>query len=145
VFEALSGASLQAVLIANEEALTGLNNKIPGNFIVRSYVPQLALLPHMNAVLCHGGHNTVVETLMHGLPLLVAPIRDDQFVVASQVENAGAGIKMNFRRARAPKISSAVDRIFTEPSFRTAAQRIRASLMNAGGGQRGADLLEQLL
>src|SRR5262249_30040793 len=57
----------------------------PANFIVRPYVPQLALLKHVDAVVCHGGHNTTCEALAHGLPLVVAPIKDDQPIVADQV------------------------------------------------------------
>ena len=41
----------------------------------------------------HGGHNTVCEALAHGLPLVVAPIRDDQPTVAAQVVQAGAGVR----------------------------------------------------
>src|SRR5258708_11751871 len=68
----------------------------PPNFIVRERVPQLALLPHVHAVVCHAGHNTVCEALANGLPLVVAPIRDDQPVVAQQVVRAGAGTRVRY-------------------------------------------------
>jgi MGT family glycosyltransferase len=145
VFDALGSEPLQVVLVASDEVLVNLKNRIPANFIVRSYVPQLALLPHMNAVLCHGGHNTVAESLLNGLPIVGAPIRDDQFIISSQVENAGAGIKLNFRRANALKIRTAVSRVLAEPSFRTVAEQIRDSFVNAGGSERAAALLEELL
>ena len=45
------------------------------NVLVRPSVPQLELLPHLDAVVCHAGHNTVCEALAHGVPLVVAPIR----------------------------------------------------------------------
>jgi MGT family glycosyltransferase len=145
VFDALADEPLQAVLVASEEVLSNLKDRIPANWIVRSFVPQLALLPHMNAVLCHAGHNTVAESLMNGVPLVVTPIRDDQFIIAAQVEQSGAGIKLNFRRANALKIRSAVNRVLSDPAFRTAAQRIRTSFVNAGGSARAVALLEALL
>ena len=64
------------------------------------YVPQLALLPHVDAVVCHGGHNTTCEALAHGLPLVIAPIKDDQPIVAEQVVAAGAGLRVKFGRVR---------------------------------------------
>ncbi|MER6573781.1 glycosyltransferase, partial [Streptomyces sp. NPDC001093] len=62
--------------------------------LVLPAVPQLALLERMDAVVCHAGHNTVCEALWHGVPLVVAPIRDDQPVVAGQVVDAGAGVRV---------------------------------------------------
>ncbi|MDX6315324.1 MAG: hypothetical protein QOF44_4788, partial [Streptomyces sp.] len=52
--------------------------------LVLPHVPQLPLLERVGAVVCHAGHNTVCEALWHGVPLVVAPIRDDQPVVAGQ-------------------------------------------------------------
>ena len=75
----------------------------PGGAIVAEWVPQLELLPHVDAVVSHAGHNTVVEALAHGLPQVVAPIRDDQPVVAQQIEASGAGIRVRFGRLRAPR------------------------------------------
>ena len=68
----------------------------PPNVIVQGRVPQLELLPHLSAVVSHAGHNTVCETLSAGIPLVVAPIRDDQPVVADQVVVAGAAVRVRF-------------------------------------------------
>ncbi len=59
----------------------------------RSYVPAASLLPHCEWTLCHGGHNTIVQSLLHGVPLLIFPggIFERRFNAAS-VERAGAGL-----------------------------------------------------
>ena len=114
----------------------------PENFIVRPYVPQLALLPHLDAVVCHGGHNTTCEALAHGLPLVIAPIKDDQPIVADQVVAAGAGLRVKFGRVQPDELRAAVTRVLTEPAFREAAQRIRASFAAAGGAEAAATALE---
>lgn len=116
----------------------------PRNFVVRERVPQLALLPHVDAVLCHGGHNTVCEALAHGLPLVVAPIRDDQPVVAGQVVRAGAGIRIRYGRVSLESLRAAVLRVLREPEFRRGAARIRASFASAGGALAAADALEAM-
>jgi MGT family glycosyltransferase len=116
----------------------------PANFIVRSYVPQLALLPHVDAVVCHGGHNTTCEALAHGLPLVIAPIKDDQPIVADQVVAAGAGLRVKFGRVGPDELRTAVTRVLTEPAFRDAAQRVRASFTAAGGAASAAIALEEL-
>ncbi len=139
--EAMEELPVQAVFAAPPE----LVGPVPDRFIVQSYVPQLSLLSHMNAVVCHGGHNTVAEALAHGLPLVVAPIKDDQPVVAQQVVEAGAGIRVKFGRVRADGLRDAVQRVIEEPSFQAAADRVKQSFQTAGGAGRASELLEGLL
>lgn len=141
LIEALTGQHIQAIIVGDEAEL----GAVPDNIVVRSFVPQLALLAKVDGVVCHAGHNTVVEALANGLPLVVAPIKDDQPVVADQVVSAGAGVRVKFGRVRAPKLRQAIDSILTEPSYAAAARSIGDSFVRAGGARRAATLLEELL
>ncbi|MEU3355964.1 glycosyltransferase [Streptomyces sp. NPDC037389] len=105
-------------------------------------VPQLTLLRRVSAVVCHAGHNTVAETLLHGVPLVVAPIRDDQPVIAAQVTTAGAGIRIRFGRGDRHTIGAALDGVLTAPGYRAAACRVRDSFRSAGGAAAAAAHLE---
>ena len=67
------GGPVQFIVVAPAELVVDP----PDTVIVRDFVPQLALLSYLQAVVCHGGHNTVVETLAQDLPLVIAPIRTD--------------------------------------------------------------------
>lgn len=114
------------------------------DLLIRPYIPQLAVLPQVRAVICHAGHNTVCEALFHGVPLVVAPIRDDQPVVAAQVAEAGAGVRLRFARATATQIGAALDAVLTEPAYRDSARRIQRSFQLAGGGPAAAAELASL-
>ncbi|MEU9116765.1 glycosyltransferase [Streptomyces sp. NPDC048483] len=129
------------VILAAPGDLTGT---LPPNVLHQEYVPQLQLLPHLDAVLCHGGHNTVCEALAHGLPLVVAPVRDDQPIVARQVTEAGAGVRVRFGRARTDELRHALAAVLDNPAHRSAARRIQASFAAAGGAVAAADRLEKL-
>ncbi|MFJ6632353.1 glycosyltransferase [Streptomyces sp. NPDC091376] len=107
-------------------------------------VPQLALLEKVDAVVCHAGHNTVCEALWHGVPLVVAPIRDDQPVIAAQVAEAGAGVRIRFGRADASRIGAALDTVLCTPHHRAAARSIGGVFRAAGGAAAAADHLERL-
>lgn len=107
-------------------------------------VPQLPLLERMDAVVCHAGHNTVCEALWHGVPLVVAPIRDDQPVVASQVVDAGAGVRVRFGRVTAPRLGAALDTVLHDRAHRAAAARVRTAFRAAGGARAAAAHLERL-
>jgi MGT family glycosyltransferase len=130
----------QAVIVDPGGVLDGVAEHV----LVRCFVPQLRLLAHVDAVVCHAGHNTVCETLSCGLPLVVAPIRDDQPIVAQQVVAAGAGIQLRFGRATAAQIGAAVESVLDEPTYRQAARRVQKSFRAAGGAVAAAAHLEEL-
>ncbi len=140
VAEALAGTGIRSLVVAPP----GLVPDPPPGMVVRSRVPQLAVLPRVDAVVSHAGHNTVVETLAHGLPLVVAPIRDDQPVVAQQVVGCGAGIRVRFGRVRAPELRAAVTEVIDDPRYRQAAVRVQQSFAAAGGAPAAAARLAAL-
>ncbi|MGW3158091.1 glycosyltransferase [Streptomyces sp. NPDC001089] len=118
---------------------------LPGHLLVRPHVPQLALLERVDAVVCHAGHNTVCEALWHGVPLVVAPIRDDQPIVAGQVVAAGAGVRLRFGRADAARIGAAVEAVLDPTGgHRKAAEAVGESFRAAGGSESAADHLVSL-
>ncbi|MEV5954506.1 glycosyltransferase [Streptomyces sp. NPDC051987] len=114
------------------------------DILIMPSLPQLPLLERVDAVVCHAGHNTVCEALWHGVPLVVAPIRDDQPVIAGQVVDAGAGLRVRFGRVTALRLGEALDTVLYEPGPRTAAARIRTAFRAAGGAPAAATHLEAL-
>lgn len=131
---------LQMILVTPPD----LVGAVPDHVMVREFVPLLELLPRLDAVVCHAGHNTVCEALAHAVPLVVAPIRDQQPVTAGQVVAAGAGIRVHFGRVGAPELRHAITTVLDDPSYRTAARRVQTSFAAAGGAAAAADHLEKL-
>ncbi|BEL03914.1 glycosyltransferase [Actinoplanes sichuanensis] len=125
-------------------APAGLLPDPPPYVLTRPHLPQLDLLSHVDAVVCHAGHNTVCEALAHGLPLVVAPIRDDQPVIAGQVTAAGAGVRVRFARCGPDELRTALVSVLSEPAYRVAAGRVRESFLAAGGAPAAADHLEKI-
>lgn len=113
--------------------------------IVRRAAPLGALLERADALVCHAGHDTVSAALYHGVPLILAPIGEDQPIVADQVVRAGAGIRLRCATATSTQIGAAVDAILEEPTFRDGAALIGQSLRAAGGFPAAADALEALV
>lgn len=138
--EALGGMDARGVIIAPPDLVP----EPPPNVLVAPRVPQLALMPRLDAVVSHGGHNTVCEALAHGVPLVVAPIRDDQPTIAAQVEAAGAGVRVMFRRVTVEGLRTALGAALTDRSLRAGAERVRRSFATAGGASGAADHLEHL-
>ena len=95
IFRAIIDASqddlVDLVLTVGRGHDTGQFGVPPANVHVAEYIPQTLLLPHCDVVITHGGFNTTIAALSHGLPLVVIPIAADQFENAVRVERAGAG------------------------------------------------------
>jgi UDP:flavonoid glycosyltransferase YjiC (YdhE family) len=124
---------VQAIVLAPPELLPDP----PAHVIVLPRADVLGLMPHVQAVVCHGGFNTVAEALWHGVPLVIAPARLDQPVVADLVARAGAGIRVDWRST--PKeLRVAIRRVLAEPSFPAAARAVGASFAAAGGAEAAA-------
>ena len=57
-----------------------------------NYVPADKLFPHCSWTICHGGHNTIIQSVLFGVPLFVfpGPVFERRFN-ARMVEKAGTG------------------------------------------------------
>jgi UDP:flavonoid glycosyltransferase YjiC (YdhE family) len=55
----------------------------PPNVHIERYIPQSEIVPYVDVCLNHGGYNTVIEPLLHGIPQVVLPLAADQPVLAS--------------------------------------------------------------
>lgn len=137
---AVAELPIQAVLIADPAMVPDP----PPNVLVAGRVPQLALLERTSVVVTHAGHNTTCEALAQGIPLVVAPIRDDQPIVAHQVVTAGAGVRVKFGRATADVLRAAIVTALDDPDLRAGAARIQKSFAEAGGAAEAADQLVAL-
>ena len=144
-FEKIMAAFADAPITVTVVSEPGLFESWPQNFIVQERVPQLELLPYLDAVICHGGQNTVGETLLHGLPLVVIPIAYDQSYVAGRVVQAGCGLRLNFNRFKPVHIKAALDNILNNHAFKEGAERMQRSFKEAGGTAGAAAALEEML
>jgi len=116
----------------------------PDNFIVQGFVPQTEVMKRMDAVICHGGFNTVNDAILNELPLLITPIAYDHFHTAALVEKAGCGKKIRYKRMRTDDLKNAVWELIAEPSFREQAKYVKQTFNNAGSNDKVVDLLEKL-
>jgi MGT family glycosyltransferase len=134
------GDTVQAIVLAPPETLPGM----PEHILPIERIPQLEVLPRMDAVVCHGGLNTVSETLSNAVPLVVAPLTRDQPINATNVVRVGAGIRVHFYRARPDQLRAAVGTLLSDPAYHAAAGMVRDSFAAAGGAPEAAARLARL-
>lgn len=144
VLEASRGQAWRLVLAAG-----GLASELraPEDVAVTiiDYAPQLAVLRRARVMITHGGANSVMEALAHGVPLLVTPICNDQPHNARFVAEAGAGVVCDLARASAAEVREVLTRLCADGPERAKAGRIAASYQEAGGAERVAAAIERLV
>jgi zeaxanthin glucosyltransferase len=120
---------VQAVVNSDPRAMTDP----PSHVLVAARVPMLDLMPRLDAVICQAGQSTVNEALAHGVPMVVAPIRLAEPIVAEQVTRAGAGLAVSFAEATPAQLAAAMAAVLDEPGYRAHARRIGDEFSAAGG------------
>lgn len=111
---------------------------------VERYLPQSLLLPFCDLVVTHGGHNTVLAALAHGLPLVVIPIAADQPENARRCVDLGLGRVVGPSERTPEAIRAAVREVLGDPRYRQNAAALRTEMEALPGPERAVELLEGL-
>ncbi len=106
---------------------------LPKHILLFESVPQIELLERVDAVISHGGNNTVNETLAAGRPLLIMPVGGEQGDNASRVVYLGAGLRADIRRFDSREIRAKVERLIGETSFKQRTRAIAEELQRVDG------------
>jgi UDP:flavonoid glycosyltransferase YjiC (YdhE family) len=105
----------------------------PANVTVRGFVPHQLVLPHMAAVISHGGLSTITAALTAGVPLLCIPQGRDQFENAERVAASGAGRALA-TNAPPDQITCALQDLLADLAARREARRFADVIAGLGGG-----------
>ena len=115
---------------------------LPEHWHVAPSLPQVAALASCDAVICHGGNNTVMEALSAGLPVLAGPFSSDQFVAAEDLRRGGVGDAFDPNRADAAEIALRLTRLL-ELGARERAGDLGRRLRARPGAQRAWEQIEE--
>jgi UDP:flavonoid glycosyltransferase YjiC (YdhE family) len=112
------------------------------NMTGAEFLPQPAILPHVDLVITHGGNNTVTEAIHFGKPMIVLPLFWDQYDNAQRVAECGFGVRLETYEFEAAQLHEAIDRLLAaEPDgLGAASKRLQAS----PGTVKAADLIQGL-
>jgi MGT family glycosyltransferase len=143
-FEAFADYPAQFILAVGKNTDITQLGAVPANFIVRQYVPQLAVLQRADAFITHGGMNSVHEGLYYGVPQVVVPHQFEQLLNGKRVAETGAGILLSDEHGRvtAPELRNALDAVLQDSGYRQHAEHMGETLKAAGGYQRAVEEIE---
>ena len=99
----------------------------------QEYVPLKALLPHVAALVHHGGIGTTAEALRAGTPQLVVPLAHDQFDNAARVVAMGAGASLHAARVTPARMAHALQKVVGNPQVAAQSAALAARFAGQGG------------
>jgi UDP:flavonoid glycosyltransferase YjiC (YdhE family) len=105
------------------------------------YVPADELLPQCDWTICHGGQNTIIQSLVHNVPLLIFPgaIFERRYN-AQKVEETGAGRKGEVNEFTIEWLRASLER---QPEYATGAAAIGKRIRAYGGAAAAVEAIEQ--
>jgi MGT family glycosyltransferase len=107
-------------------------------------VPQPALLPLVDAVITHGGNNTVTECLHFGKPMVLLPLFWDQYDNAQRMDELGLGVRLPTFEFEDAQLGEAIERLVADDAVAERMEAISARLQGDPGTERAADCIESV-
>lgn len=140
IFQALTEIGATGILAADEELIRTLP-ALPDHIYRVPWIPYEHLLPHVTALIHHGGTGTTHKAICHGVPQLILPQVADQFIHAMAVERHGNGKMLLPWRTTPSAIWHKLQDVATSEQILQAAQNLRRHFSQLGGISRAAELL----
>lgn len=110
---------------------------LPANVKWFPYVPFRDLLPHVAAIVHHGGIGSTAESLRAGVPQLIVPMAYDQFDNGARVAALGVGTTLRRTRYRPDAVAKRLDGLLRS-------ERVKANCAAVGERFRGRDSLQRV-
>lgn len=140
--DAFRDAPVTVVLAVGKNYQIARLGKLPENFIVKSHIPQIAVLKQASLFITHGGMNGVSEAMIHGVPMLVVPFVSDQPVNARQVEKLGLGRVLDYRHITAEKLKETAMAVMADNQIRENLEKIQKEIAQAPGNAGAVGIIE---
>jgi MGT family glycosyltransferase len=118
--------------------------ELADNMVGAEFLPQTSVLPHVDAVITHGGNNTTTECMWFGKPMLVLPIFWDQHDNAQRVDETGYGLRLPTYDRGVGELTATLARLLSDEGLRARCSAAGERLRGQPGTERAAHLIEAL-
>lgn len=143
--EALAGSPWHLVVTLGHRVAAEELGPLPDHVETHQWLRHPEVLRHASAFITHAGMGSVMESLVHGVPMVFVPYHIDQRVIAQQAAGLDLGRVLMRESASAAALRAAVDEVVSGQDIAAAVAAMRRHVREAGGAVRGADTVERLM
>lgn len=116
---------------------------IPENVVVTGFLPAHKVNPMADISVIHGGQNTVMNACLSGTPIIGIGMHPEQQANLDACVRKGFAIRLNKKRASAPDVLAAIDRLLHDEAAKTAVEAFRRQLAEWNGPENAAQFLKE--
>ena len=117
---------------------------LPRQTLAVDFVDQTALLPHVDAVISHGGLNTTMDSLAAGKPQIIIPFAFEQAAIGARLVQSGAGLRVAPGPRLAQRLIEPITGLLGLTGYHAAAARLATEIAGAGGLARAVAIANSL-
>lgn len=121
------------------------DSEIPDNVVIDSFFPQIAVLPHVDIFIQHGGNNSFNESLYFGIPPLIMPFVWDGHDNAQRVNDTRHGIGMHRYDWTDDQFLANLDRLLNDSDIRNNVKMTSQYMQQQDGKARAASAIDDFL
>jgi UDP:flavonoid glycosyltransferase YjiC (YdhE family) len=122
VLQALASRSVRVLVTVSDRHPRGPIGSLPANARIEGFVSHAEVLKRSCLVVSHAGHGIVSKALFYGVPMVLVPWDRDQPGVAARAAATGAAAVIERQQLTQTRLSSAIDGVLHNPTFRAMAQ-----------------------
>ncbi len=129
ILDAFSDEAMNVIITVGRSMDPAQFRPLPGHIKVEQYIPQSLILPHCDAMIFHGGYNSLLAALWHGLPMVVMPMgAGDQYPTAMRCADVGAGALVEGDPPEPGAILAATKAVLGPSTYRERAHQLQREI-----------------
>ncbi len=140
--EAFRQEPVAVAVSTNDPEITQSN--LPDNFFVSQHIPHQAILPYAAGVITNGTTSIMLNTLSHGLPMVIIVTASESYDVAKVCGQAGVAHCIPANEVTPINLKEAVRAMLYDGNLKQNARCVQQALARYKGAERAASLLETL-
>lgn len=139
--EAFRDEDMDVIISAGENFDCRKLRNIPSNIHIYNSVPQLEVLKLTDVFVTHGGMNSISESLVYGVPMVVIPFSSDQPVNARCIEKLGVGKRLEYSGIKKDTLKEYVRSVLLDADMKENVAKVQELIRQAPGNQGGAEVI----
>lgn len=117
---------------------------LPANARAAEFLPYNELFERTDVFVTNGGYGGVQFALAHGVPVVVAPGKEDKVEVAARLTWSRTGVNVRKHRPSEGRLRAAVRRVLTDSRYREAAATVAEEMATASGASGFAAVVDDV-
>jgi len=129
ILTAFSTEKVNLIVTVGRSMDPGQFQPLPDHIRVERYIPQTLVLPHCDALIFHGGYNSLQSALWHGLPMVLLPMgAGDNYPTALRCAEVGAGVLVEGTPPEPEAVRAATKAVLGQLTYRARAQQLQREM-----------------